>query len=273
MTAPPSTSRPVAISIITATLNAERFLPDCIRALREQAGDGFTIEHIVVDGGSTDRTVEIARSYGCVVLTGRDSGVFDALNKGVRAATGDVFTCLGADDAVAPGALSAVAEWFNRRRAEWVVGGSQWINGQGRSIGSMLPPPRWLSRNAFASLGWNCLSFAATYMTRDFFERLGGYDASFKIMGDYKILAQALDVEPFDRLAQVLVIIRLHGKNISAATGSSLFGIERERIAQTYGPPSRLLRQVYRQTLRLWLNGKEPGWFVGKRLFAPNGYK
>jgi hypothetical protein len=199
--------------------------------------------------------------------------VFDALNKGVRAASGEVFTCLGADDAVAPGALRAVAEWFHHRHSDWMVGGCRWINGQDQLIGSMLPPPSRIPRNVFASLGWNCLPFAATFMTRDFFERLGGYDVTFKIMGDYNILAQALDVQPFDRLAQSLVILRLHGQNLSGATGSRLFGVERERIARSYGPPSRLLRHFYRQILRFWLNGREPGWFVGKRLYAPRGHQ
>jgi glycosyltransferase involved in cell wall biosynthesis len=263
------TSRPVAISIITATLNAERFLPGCLKAVREQVDDRFTVEHVVVDGGSSDRTVEIARSYECVVLQGRDSGVFDALNRGVRAASGEVFSCLGADDAVAPGALGAVAEWFNHRRSEWVVGGCQWINAAGRSIGSMRQPPKWIPRKVYASLGWNCLPFAAAYMTRDFFERLGGYDASFKIMGDYKILAEALDAQPYDRLARVLAIMCLHGENVSAAIGSARYSSERERIADTYGPRSPALRHLYRQALRVWLNARDPGWFVGKRLFAP----
>jgi hypothetical protein len=176
---------------------------------------------------------------------------------------------MGADDAVAPGALTAVADWFHHRGSEWVVGGSRWINGTGRSIGLMHQPPRRISRVVYASLGWNCLPVPATYMTRDFFERLGGYDASFKIMGDYNLFALALDVQPYDRVARVLSIIRLHGANLSAATASSVFRSERERIAGAHGPHSRVVRQVYRQALRVWLNGRDPAWFVGKRLFAP----
>jgi glycosyl transferase family 2 len=78
----------------------------------------------------------------------------DALNRGVRAASGEVFTCLGADDALAPGALSAVADWFTHRGSPWVVGGCQWINAEDRSIGVMRQPPRWIPRRMFASLGW-----------------------------------------------------------------------------------------------------------------------
>jgi glycosyltransferase involved in cell wall biosynthesis len=266
---PVSGLRSVAISIITSTLNAERFLPACAQAVREQAGAGFTVEHVVVDGGSRDRTVEIARSYGCVVLEGRDAGVYDAQNKGIRAASGDIFACLGADDALAPGALSAVARWFNHRRSDWVVGGCRWINSESRTIGSMLQLPKRIPREVYASLGWNCIPTTATYMTRDFFERLGGYDASFRIMGDYKVFSEALDVQPYDRVARVLSIVRLHRQSVSAASGSSVLSSERERIADAYGPRSRVLRQIYRQGLRVWLNAREPAWFVGKRLFAP----
>lgn len=268
---PAPTARPVPISIITATLNAERFLPGCVKAVHEQVGEGFTVEHVVVDGGSRDRTVEIARSADCLVLEGRDSGVFDALNMGVRAASGDVFACLGADDALAPGALTAVADWWNHRRSEWVVGVHQWINGEGRSMGLMRPPPRWIPRHVFASLGWCCISFEATYMTRDFFERLGGYDATFRIMADYKMFAEALDAQPFDRLGQVLAIGCLHGGNVSAATRSSTYVSERTRVEDAYGPRSRVLRQLYRQALRVWLNGRNPGWFMGKRLYGGRG--
>jgi glycosyltransferase involved in cell wall biosynthesis len=261
-------SRTVAISIITSTLNAERFLPACAQSVRDQVGGGFTVEHVVIDGGSRDRTVEIARSYGCVVLEGRDSGVYDAQNKGIRAASGDVFACLGADDAVAPGALKAVAEWFRHRRADWVVGGIRFINAEGHSIGVLRQPPR-LRREMYASLGWNCLPSVAVYMTRDFFDRLGGYDPSFKIMGDYKMFAEALDVQPYDRLARLLAISCLHGQNVSIATGSSVLSSERQRIASAYGPKSPMMRQVYRQALRVWLNARQPGWFVGKLLHAP----
>jgi glycosyltransferase involved in cell wall biosynthesis len=249
-------------------LNAERFLPDCIRALREQVGDGFTVEHVIADGGSTDRTVEIARSSGCVVLEGRDTGVFDALNRGIRAATGEVFTCLGADDALAPGALSAVAEWFKRRGSQWGVGGCQLINAEGRSIGVVRAPPSWIPRQVYASLGWNCIPFASTYMTRGFFERLGGYDTSFKIAADYKFFAEALDVQPYDRLAAILVIVRLHAEAVSAAPSSLAHRKDREQVAATYGPRSRVLRQIYGGALRVWLNARNPRWFVGKLLFA-----
>jgi hypothetical protein len=88
-------------------------------------------------------------------------------------------------------------------------------------------------------------------------------------MGDYKLFAEALDVQPYDRIARLLSIIQMHGQNVSAATGSALFRSERERISSAYGPRSRVRRQLYRQGLRVWLNARQPAWFVGKRLFAP----
>lgn len=263
------TSRLASVSVITATLNAERFLPECIRAVREQVAEGLRVEHVIVDGGSDDGTVQIARASGCVILEGKDTGVFDALNKGIRASTGEVFTVMGADDVIAPGTLRVVVDWFGRRRSEWAVGAHEWINGTGRSMGLMRPPPNWIPREVFASLGWCCLSHQATYMTRDFFERLGGFDTSFKIMAEYKMFAEALDIQPYDRLRQRLVIGRLHGDNVSAATGSAVNKIEQQRIVETYGPHSELRRFLYRQALRIWLNSSSPGWFVGKRLFGP----
>ena len=260
---------PVSISIVTATLNAERFLPECVAAVRAQVADGATIEHVVVDGGSRDGTLDIARSAGCVVIEGRDTGVFDALNKGVRASSGEIFTVMGADDAIAPGALAIVVEWFARRTSDWAVGAHEWVNGTGRSMGLMRPPPRWIPREVFASLGWCCLSHQATYMTRELFERLGGFDTSYQIMAEYKMFAEALDIEPYDRIPERLVIGTLHGDNVSAATRSEQNLTEQRRILDAYGPSSRLRRILYRQALRLWLNGSSPTWFLGKRLYGP----
>ncbi len=256
---------PVAISIVTATLNAERFLRSCVDSVQHQIGHGFTAEHIVVDGGSKDATREIAQAGGCILLEGRDSGVYDALNRGIRSASGELFVCLGADDALTPDALSVIARWYRRRRSDWAVGGHQWIAGDGTPIGLMRAPPPWLPRPVFASLDWCCISAQAAYMTTELFHRLGGFDISYPIMADFKLYAEALDVEPFDRLSEVLTIGCLHGDNVSAATQSPRYLSEGRRILDAYGPSSPFLRVLYRQGLRVWLNARNPGWFVGKR--------
>ena len=95
------------VSIVTPVLNGARFLPDLLASIRGQ--DYGAIEHVVVDGGSTDGTVEILRAApGVVWTTASDRGMYDAINEGFRRARGEILAYQNADDRyVVPGAVSA----------------------------------------------------------------------------------------------------------------------------------------------------------------------
>src|SRR5512136_2730372 len=121
------------ISVITVTLNAERFLAGCLASVAAQ-GDSL-YEHIIVDGGSTDATLEIIKSYAATDSRVRwisepDRGISDAMNKGVALATGDVITHLNADDYYPhPQVLSTVRDCFSRNPKEaWVTAGLTFVS-------------------------------------------------------------------------------------------------------------------------------------------------
>ena len=118
---------PPRITIITPVLNGAGLLSD---ALNSVALQGYPeVEHIVVDGGSTDGTLNILRhAHGIQWLSEPDRGPFDAINKGIRRATGDIIGHLESDDVLLPGALAAVADGFSRdRAAEAACGGAQLV--------------------------------------------------------------------------------------------------------------------------------------------------
>jgi len=103
------------ISVITPTYNGERFIEYCIRNVIEQRCPN--LEHVIVDGGSTDNTVDIIKRYASVYphirwVSEKDSGQSDAMNKGVAMARGDVLGFLNVDDYYNPGVLNCVAELF-----------------------------------------------------------------------------------------------------------------------------------------------------------------
>ncbi len=102
------------ISVITVCRNSASTLPDAIDSIARQRRDDFEVEHIVVDGGSTDGTVDFLRSCeGVIWVSEPDRGTYDAMNKGIRMATGDVVGILNADDVMASDdVLSAVAMAF-----------------------------------------------------------------------------------------------------------------------------------------------------------------
>src|ERR1035438_8303797 len=108
------------ISIITATLNASGYLRQCIDSVRSNSCPGVDPEHIIVDGGSTDETLEIAHAKGVRVITGKDAGIYDALNKGSFACSGVLLGCLGADDMLSHGAFGAIAKEYERGQPRWI---------------------------------------------------------------------------------------------------------------------------------------------------------
>lgn len=253
------------ISVVTPTLNAARYLGACLASVREQEGDGFRLEHLIVDGGSMDDTLEIARAAGCRVLQGTDTGVYDAMDRGIRAADGDVVGCLGGDDILAEGAAQAITRWYRRRQSEWMVGTLEWIDARGRSLGTLRPPPTWISAGWLASLGWSCLGHGATYMTPSFYEALGGFETRFRISADYLMLCQAASRRPYDRVDAVIARFRRHGGSLSIRADGRA-AQENLEVASRFAPASPLPRAALRAALKLYLNVANPTWALRKRL-------
>src|SRR5712692_7643250 len=115
------------ISILTATLNRKDFLPRCIEGV---AGQSYPHkEHLVIDGGSTDGTVELIKSYAQKYshirwISEKDNGISSALNKGLTMATGDIIGVCGDDDFYEPGAFEMVAAEFDQNPSVGLVSGN-----------------------------------------------------------------------------------------------------------------------------------------------------
>lgn len=122
------------ISIVTASFNSAHTIRDTIESVRRQ--DYPDWEHVVMDGGSTDGTLDILREYPHLIwVSERDQGHYHAMNKGIQRARGEIVNMLNADDCYRPGALRAVAEAF-QAHPEWVAlfGDIVYVNGQGTEI-------------------------------------------------------------------------------------------------------------------------------------------
>jgi glycosyltransferase involved in cell wall biosynthesis len=257
----------VIITIVTPSLNGIDYLSECIESVRRQEANDVTIEHIFVDGGSTDGTPEFARSQGCTVLTREECSPYAAQNKGILNSTGALIGTIGCDDILLPGALDAVVRHYERTRARWLIGGCQWLTPRGVR-GVVKPPPHWLSAPMFASLGWNCIFHNSTFVCRNLFKEFGGFDDRFSYAGDYEFFARLLHLqEPFARITQPLCAWRRHGANRSMTSNPAL-SAEIQLVQEQYGPASPWCRMLYRYFLKLWLNGNNPKWFTLKRVDA-----
>lgn len=119
------------ISIITPTFNSARTLGDTLESLRQQKKDGFELESIIIDGGSVDATLSVIESYRDVVshvVSESDRGIYDAMNKGIRMATGEVIGILNSDDFYKDASvLSDVSGVFSSQDVDACYGGIEYV--------------------------------------------------------------------------------------------------------------------------------------------------
>jgi glycosyltransferase involved in cell wall biosynthesis len=178
-----------SITVVTPCFNAAATLPATLASVRAQ---DLPVEHLVVDGGSTDGTVGLLeRAEGIRWISESDRGLAHAMNKGIAMVTGEVVGELNADDVYAPGALRAVAEAFAAQPdAEWLTGRCPIIDGDGREIRR----PVTTYKNALLrrySLGLylthNFVSAPATFFRTAVLRELGGFDERYRISVDYDL--------------------------------------------------------------------------------------
>jgi len=122
------------VTVVTPTLNAARYFHDCLASLEAQR-ESVTVEHIVVDDGSTDDTRDMAVAAGATIFDGERAGLYAAMNLGLAHASGDYVGVLNADDYLYPDALTSLVAAIHRSGRPWAIGSLRWVDGQRRSGG------------------------------------------------------------------------------------------------------------------------------------------
>jgi glycosyltransferase involved in cell wall biosynthesis len=177
-----SQSEAESISVVTPTLNAATYLHECLASVSAQ--HVASVEHLIVDGGSTDRTGEIARQYSDAVWFSRPGlGQSEAINQGLRRAVGEVVAWLNADDLYLAGALPFVLDRFNADPSlDALYGDCEVIGPDGHPLWWERPGPsdfrRMLRRG-------NYIAQPAVFLRRRVFDDLGYLDESLHYGMDY----------------------------------------------------------------------------------------
>jgi len=258
----------VIVSIVTPTRNAIEYLDECLASIeaaaREVAPLGVTIEHVVIDADSTDGTVERCLESGAVVIAQSASdGLFNAINQGYSAATGDLIGFLGGDDLLLPGGLAEIVKAYRRSGRRWIVGAVRWIDHAGASLGDIAPPPSWASAGVLATLGWNPYHHMSAFVTPELFAELDGFDTKYTVSADYDFFVRAHLLAPFARVSGPVAAFRRTGENHSVVN-SDVIAAEGHQIANERSDLSDSQRRAGRALMKVWINARNTRWSVTK---------
>jgi len=201
------------ISIITAVLNAAKTIDNCMRSIANQTYND--IEHIVVDGGSTDGTLEVLEKYKnriAKMVSETDEGIYDALNKGIKIATGLVIGILNSDDFYAhERVIEKVADIFTKEKVDSCYGDLQYVGR--RNHGRVIR--HWKSsayRSGNFRRGW-MLPHPTFFVRKEVYKRYGYFNTDFKIASDYELMLRFLEKYKISTyyIPDVLVKMRIGG--------------------------------------------------------------
>lgn len=181
-----------SISVVTVCFNAAASIGDTLASVARQTNVEF--EHIIVDGGSRDDTMEVIRKHEhdrLFAKSERDAGIYDAMNKGVARATGDYVLFLNADDYLArPDALALAAAKLAETSVDCLFADTRFVGSDGRT-----PQNRLYSARRFAPW-WLRMGMQPPHpsmlMRRTLIRDLGGFDTNYRIAGDFDLIARAV---------------------------------------------------------------------------------
>jgi len=255
------------VSIITPSYNQAAYLEQTIQSVLAQ--EYTPLEYLVVDGGSTDGSLEIIQKYAPRLAwwaSERDAGQADAINKGLRRANGEIIAWLNSDDLYLPGAVSqAVAAFQAEPGVGLVFGDAVTIDTAGLQ----------LNRLSFGNWGldelvcFRIICQPAVFMRRQVLEQAGHLDPSYHYMLDHQLWLRIAQIAPIRHIPQVWAAARHHpgAKNVAQPAG---FGQETLRVlawmeaepglaAYLSANRRRVEAGAYRLNARYLLDGGQPG--------------
>ncbi len=221
------------ITIVTPSLNQGSFIEHTIVSVLSQKYP--RLEYIVADGGSADNTLEILAKYSGDLkwYSKKDNGQTDAINNGMRMATGEIVAYLNADDILLPDALLLVGEIFAKRKdVQWLTGQCRIIDDTGKTIRPLIALYKNMllySRSYGFLLMTNYVSQPATFWRRSLLETCGLLDESLHYVMDYEYWLRIWESAPPMILHTDLAGFRIQSDSKTTSTGHLDEYIEEEK--------------------------------------------
>ncbi len=271
------------VSIVTPSYNQATFLEQTMRSVLGQ--EGATVEYLIVDGGSTDGSVEIIRRYSDRLawwVSERDAGQAEAINKGLQRAKGEIVAWLNSDDLYLPGAIAqAVAAFQAHPDAGLVFGDAITTDPAGQQIGRLAFGDWGLDE----LMGFRIICQPAVFMRRAALEQAGYLDPSYHYLLDHQLWLRIARLAPIYHVPQVWAQARHHpgAKNVAQPEGFSRETLRLLAWMETQPDLAprlaanrrRIEAGAYRLSARYLLDGDQPGRALrdyGRALWRNPGY-
>ncbi len=203
------------ISIITATYNSEATIRDTLESVNAQTYPH--IEHIIVDGNSKDNTLDLVKKYGkrvSLIISEPDKGIYDAMNKGIRAATGDVIGILNSDDFYATNSIiEKIVDTIKRTECDSLFGNLDFVAAKNptKIIRHWKSSP--FIQGSFIK-GWHP-PHPTFFVRRVIYEKYGGFDIAFEVSADFELMLRFLEKHKISThfLDETIVKMRYGGES------------------------------------------------------------
>lgn len=201
------------VSIITACYNSENTIRDTFYSVLSQTYSN--IEHIIVDGGSKDKTLDIVKEYDSQYhgrlrwVSGKDKGIYDALNKGINIATGDIVGFLHSDDLLGSReAIEKIVNRFENQGCDGVYGDLIFVEADNIHKIKRI----WKAGRGSFSLGWT-IPHQTLYLKKEIYDRFGGYITDMTNAADNEFILRVCKDGRIKTsyIKDVLVIMKLGG--------------------------------------------------------------
>ncbi|MBN8555156.1 MAG: glycosyltransferase [Deltaproteobacteria bacterium] len=228
------------VSIITITLNSEKYLLETISSVLSQTYSHF--EYLIVDGGSSDRTLEIVNSFKdsrIKIYSAKDNGISDAMNRGIFLSRGEVIGFIHSDDYYAPDAIEKSLAEMKRQNSEWSYGLMDYIDSEGKFL--------YRAGNSFSLSKikrFMSMNHPTVFCKKTLYEKYGVFNANYKLAMDYDLCLRFALKEKPAFVDSVVASMRLGGASSQSISAEFKATQEAKAIKNKLVSEAWLINQI-----------------------------
>ena len=239
------------ISIITVTYNSAKTISRCITSVNNQTYSD--IEHIIIDGASSDDTLRIIKSLSnrvTKIISEPDNGIYHAMNKGIKLATGDIIGMLNSDDKFYSNqSLEIIARGFNDSNIDAIYGNLIFTDERGKLIRTWKSKP---FKSGLFTQSWSP-AHPTFYCKRELYEKFGNYKTNYRIASDIELMLRFMEVEKINTHFTDEFLINMRVGGLSTQGIKSKIGITLD-LVQAFREnelPFNLLKYLFYKSLKI----------------------